>query len=279
VSFFSTNYGLERKGLLITLLVLSSLLLRAQHDMISFKNGDQFMKETVINTNAVIQRGNNSLALGCSTSISQLFRVSKVSPVGSSFNVNTKKIASTVRLSGGEVQHYSSEDFDSNSVTGQAMRNIVAQTNFLQVDNFGVIFDIRQDPVSFQQDSLIAFLNLNPASFLPRSTLELITDTAFYSMNLPGSPLVDSATINGIKTVTRYNFDSRTDSTTSFSFTQTVTGSDANVNTNGVLVINNRAGMVSEKTSQSISVSYQLFNGVMYLVTRKSAVSERYRKL
>ena len=247
-------------------------------EMNSIKKGDHFQKETVVNSNMLIQHGGNSLVVGTRSFISELYSVVDASSSGFIFKVTTLNILDTVRSSG-EEEYYNSASFtDHNSAIQQAIQGLMNRTLFLKVDSIGFVVSV-DDNNTRQPDSLVTILGLFPNKPIRGEPSNFLTGYNFSTLHGNGFTIADSSARNNRKTVTNYSISFQTDTTTTITFSQRITDSLANTNTNGFFVVNNYSGLIMERTTKSITAEEQLFNEVNYSIIRKTAIKERYKKI
>ncbi|HEY6975024.1 MAG TPA: DUF6263 family protein [Chitinophagaceae bacterium] len=276
------------KHILVVLFIAVNYISPAQsnsqsnYSVTTFKKGDQFLKQIFTNSNYFLQLGDDSLDIKTRSLVIKSYTVDDISDEGYSFTVTTEKIADTVNSMGKEISYNSEMLADSNSLIEKAIKNMIGTPVKIQVDINGVIISVTDDDsTSYSTDSLISLAGLEPERFTKGSRIALIAGFPTDMQYKNGHSWTDSALINDQKTVTTYGIDSNGNAktTTTILFTSKVSEKYVNTNINGKLLIDNETGLVLEKLTQSATLGYQFLNGLVYLLDKRTAVSEScYKK-
>ena len=244
----------------------------------SIKKGDQFQKETIVNSNILIRYRNNNLLAGTKGVITELYSVVDTANAGFSFKITTTQVLDTVNSNGEEVYYNSASFTDNNSAIQHFIQDVIKRTLLVKVDSKGVVTEV-EDNLTGRQDPFVKMLGLFPTYLHKEEHSNFVTGYHFSSLQGNGFSIADSSMVNNRKTLTNYTISAQNDSTTSIHFSQKITDSLVNINTNGLLTINNQSGLIIERVTKSVSSEEQVFNDLTYSIIRKTAKTERFRKL
>lgn len=264
----------------ILLLLLTNFKVQAQiNKSIPLIKGQQLFKKTISNSTTKISHGDQSLDLETNLFYTQLFTLEDISANQYSFVITTQKIVDTLNLPDQRVVYNSEILNDSNALFEKSINALIRQTIRLNTDSMGVILSVKSDSVKFTPDPLVRFVGLLPQEFFAGNTLEFFKNFGLNNGSEKGYRWVDSSKTETGKTLTAYKVESKTGTVTSVQFTRSITDSLYNTNTNGEMLIDNKQGMILEKTTKTITVENQWLNGNEYRVIRRRAQSESYEKL
>jgi len=284
----TNNYTvkLTMKSVSVVLFIIISYASQAQSNLHSnyrvtaFKKGDQFLKQILNNSNYFLQLGDDSLDIKTKSVVTRLYTIDDITEEVYSFTVSTEKIVDTINSMGKEICYNSEIMKDSNSVIEKTIKSMIGKRVKIQVNVNGIILSVTgNDSISYSADSLVTFTGLQPEQFTVGSPIGLLADLPSDILYKKGYTWADSASINDRKTVTTYGIDSCTDASTTIRFTSMVSGKYSNSNINGKLLIDNNTGLILEKLTRSATLGYHFMNGLAYLLDKRSAVSESYKKL
>ncbi len=243
-----------------------------------FKRGDEFQKETSINSICTIQRGNQKLDVRSKSSVTKLYKVTDATDKGSVFMVSIQKMTDSLTALGQKLNYNSGTPIDSTSRIEKALGYMMNRPVTVSVDKNGTIILSDNKEVEFANDTLLAFTGIQPELFTNGGLFNLFAN--FTSNKLkkgyswPDSPPV----INKQKSVTKYTVYSVSDTTTVIKFINTVTGGSVNSNTNGTYILDNKTGLVLERFIETLSAGYAIIGKTVYATTRSSKIHETCKK-
>jgi len=248
-----------------------------QQRTFDFKAGDEFQKETSVNSTCTIQRGNQKLDVSSTSSVTKLYKVKYVTDKGYVFTVNIQKMEDVLSALGQKLIYNSGQPLDSTSRIKKALNYMLNKPVDVSVDKYGTILSNNTE-VEFANDTLLAFTGIQPEVFIEGKTFGLLAN--FKSDKLKKgykwtntSPITDKQ-----KVVTKYTIYSKSDTSTVIKFTSSVSDGSVNSNTNGTYILDNK-GIIVERFIQSISAGYAIIGKTIYVTTRSSSIHETCRKI
>jgi len=244
----------------------------------SLRAGDRFMQETAINSNVIIQQGNNTLPLSTNLHFTRLITVEDVSADVCTFLVKTTRVIDTITYSGKQASYHSDVLSDTSSVVEKAIQNLLRQTTRLYVNPQGVILAVDNEFVQDPPDTLIRFAGLLPGSFDTPGIFGFLRNS-LENQDALKSSRIDSLTLGNNRTSTSFSLLSKTDQTTTVRFQEVYVGEGSSLNTNGAFDVSNATGLLRELATKSMAVENYILNGVNYLISRSTAKMEVFIKL
>ncbi len=238
-----------------------------------FKRGDEFQKETSINSTCTIQRGNQKLTVNSTSSVTKLYKVTAVTGTNYEFRVSIQKMDDSLSALRQKLHYNSGTPIDPTSRIEKALDYMMNKSVTVKVDRNGIILSKDISP-EFANDTLLAFTGIQPELFIEGKTFGLLAN--FKSDKLKkGKTWTNKPTgTDKQKAVTKYTVYTVSDTTTVIRFTSTVTDRSVNSNTNGTYVLDNKSGLVKERFIQSLSAGYAVIGKTIFVTTRSSSIHE-----
>lgn len=250
----------------------------AQPRTFDFKQGDEYRKETSVNSICTIQRGNQKLTVNSTSKVTKLYKVTAVTGTNFEFMVSIKKMDDSLSALGQKLTYNSGKPIDSASQIEKALDYMMNKPVNVSIDKNGTILSIDKKEVEFANDTLLAFTGIEPELFIEGRLFGLLAN--FTSNKLKkgvtwtNNPLITDKQ----KAVTKYTVYTVSDTTTVIRFTSSVTGGSVNSNTNGTYILDNKTGIIKERFIESLSAGYAVIGKTIYATTRSSSIHETCKK-
>jgi hypothetical protein len=250
-----------------------------QQNPLAFKKGDGYQRTTVVNSNTVLQRGNQKFDISSRSSVTKNYHVTEASNAGFVVVVTTKRIADTLFAMGKSMTYNSDSKSDTGSFIQKRLGAMVGQTAYVRLNKRDSIYEISGAGNPPVNDTLFAFTGLQPNQLVKGGSLELTTDYAAIQTMKTGYTWADS--IHNASTQIKNTFwiQAKGAATTTIAFESAQRQANTNSNTNGVYVIDNATGVVLTRQMQSITTGYQILNNVVYAASRRTAFTESVYKI
>ena len=250
-----------------------------EHRTISFKKGDGYQKNTLVNSNTVLQRGNQKFNINSKSSVTKNYNVTDVTNSGFVVAVVTRRITDTLFAMGKSMAYNSDKPSDTSSFIQRRLTAMVGQTTNVTLSKRDTITQINGSGGQAVNDTLFAFTGLQPDQLIKGSTLGLTVDYLALQSMKKDYTWADTLTDGNTKIKNTFWIQSKGDKTTTIAFESAVRQSYSNSNTNGVYVIDNATGVVLIRQMQSITTGYQVLNNVVYAASRRTAFTENCYKI
>jgi hypothetical protein len=243
-----------------------------------FKQGDEYQKETSINSTCTIQRGNQKLDINSSSSVTKLYKVTAVTGTNFVFTVSIKKMGDTLSALGQKLPYNSEKPIDdSTSRIEKALSYMINKPVNVRVDKHGTILS-KDTSVELANDTLLAFTGIQPELFIEGRTFGLLANFTSNKLKKGYNWTVPPTITAKQKVVTKYWVYAVSDTSTVIKFTSSVTGGSVNSNTNGTYILD-KSGIIVERFIQSLSAGYAVIGKTIYATTRSSSIHETCRKM
>jgi len=247
---------------------------QTEHNLSVFKKGDTFKKIIYAKSSCALKRGTQTLDINSYSEVLKGYKITDASNNNFNFDVSVQKVTDTINALGQQVHYCSDNAPDTASSIEKALKNLTGQTEKVTVDKNGFILAASKPTSQYANDTLLSFAGLQTQQFYKGGSLDL---TAGFQPNptlKKNYTWGDSSVTGTHKIVSKYTIDNVSASTTTISFSSAVFDSYINSNINGVLVVDNKSGLMLNRQMQSVSIGYELVNGLVYAITRRSAVTE-----
>jgi hypothetical protein len=255
----------QLKYILIALLSFMSAVAFAQN---KFKKGEEIERHVLVRSNCVLQRGSQALHITSSSVIKKSYKVTDADEKGISFAVSTDMLSDTVNAMEQKLIYNSNKTADPNSAIQTGLQRLVSGKAAVIINNKGEILSAKQ-PTAVG-DTLLSFTGIQPDNLAPGKMLP-------FMVGLPANSLFKkgySWTVNTASSQTTYTIYAANVQVTIITYKTSQTGGSLNSRINGSMLISNDTGLILKCSSQSVSVGYEMVNGVVYAATRRTAVTE-----
>lgn len=275
-----TTFNLKTTLLLLFLLINLTTYAQQTGRVFNFKQGDEFQKEILTSSKAVIQRGKQILNVNAVSSLTKSYTVASNTPSGVLLNVKIKKMDNVIDALGKQMHYNSEQKKDSTSIIERALDYMVNKPVDVTVDKYGVILSSNLYKSEFATDTLVAFAGIEPEVFEKGTLLGLFADVTYKPSIKKGLTWADSVQINNQKLNTKFWVEDINEKNTVIKFSTKIVGSLINSNSNGTYIVDNESGLIVEKLVYTISTGYQISAGrVIYAVSRSTSLSEKIKKV
>ncbi|KQB99995.1 DUF6263 family protein [Pedobacter sp. Hv1] len=275
-----TKFNLKNTLLLLLLLVTFTVNAQDKRRVFALKQGDEFQREILTNSKAVIQRGKQTLSVNSVSSLTKSYVVTSTSANGNVMNVKIKKMDNLIDALGQRLQYNSESRKDSSSIIERALNHMVNKPVEVTVDKNGVILYSNSYKSEMATDTLVAFAGIEPEIFERGTLLNLFADVTYNPSIKKGFTWTDSVQINGQKLNTKFWVEDITPKNTIIKFSTKIVSQLINSNSNGTYIVDNESGLIIEKLVYTISTGYQISAGrVIYAVSRSTSLSEKIKKV
>ncbi len=245
------------------------------HRTFNLKTGDEFQKETTINSSCMVQRGDQKFDILNTTTVSKLYKVSSTTDRDYAFTVNINKMDNVIKALGKELTYSSGKPIDPTSRIHKALQYMVDKPLQFTIDKSGTIVSVTDQSIELATDTLLAFASIEPEQFIQGTKFSLMADYTPNKALVKGYNWADSSVARDRKIVNRFWIEEANDKVTTIGFTSAVIDPALNHNINGIMVIDNATGLVLERVMQGVTVGYQVFRGLVFAATRRYNVTER----
>ncbi|MBB2145707.1 hypothetical protein GM921_09435 [Pedobacter sp. LMG 31464] len=269
----------------ITLLfsfILLSFTSKAQekHRVFNFKIGNEFQREVLSNSKAVVQRGNQTLTVNTTSSLTKLYKVTTADDKGYGLNVTIKKMDNLIDALGKQFHYNSEVKGDSTSKIEKALNFMLNKPVDIAIDKYGVLLSSTEYKSELATDTLISFAGIQMETFEKGALLGLLADMNINSTYKKGYAWTDSVQINKQKLVTKFWIEDINEKNTIIKFSSSIFTTLLNSNSNGTYVLDNATGIIAEKLVYTVSTGYQVSSGgISYAVSRSTSLSEKNKQI
>lgn len=235
---------------------------------VHFKKGDEFQRQVFSKSNCVLQRGGQNLHVSSSSVIIRSYKTTDASDRGASFAISTEKLVDTVNAMDQTLIYTTAKAADPNSAIQTGLQRLAGMQISASVNAKSEIVTAHRSAAA--NDTLMAFAGIQPESLQPGSTLPFMIGFQYN----PGLKKGYSWTVTspaGETTYTIYGVNGRTSTIT---FKTSILGGNLNSRINGSMLIDNESGLILKRCSQTVSVGYEMVNGIVYTATRRTAITE-----
>ena len=269
-------------NLIILLVLLSGFISKAQESkrIFSFKSGDEFQRETLINSNSSLQRGDQTLEVASVSSMTKTYTVNSTSPTSTNFTVKFNKMDNLIDAMDKQLYYSSDQKIDSTSSIQKALSYMVNKPVEVTIDKYGIVTSSNLYKSEFATDTLVAFAGIAPEIFEKGVLLNLFADYNYSNTIEKGFTWTDSVNINKQKLNTKFWIEDINEQFTIVKFSTKIITQMVNSNSNGTYIVDNASGLIIERLIYTLSTGYQVSaGGVIYAVSRSSSISERIKKI
>lgn len=274
------KFNLKITILLFVLFIAFAAKAQDKHRVFSFKQGDEFQKETLTNSKSTLQRGKQILNINSVSSVTKSYTVNTVNANGATFGVKINKMDNLIDALGKQLHYNSEQKVDSNSVIKKALAFMLNKPVAVNIDKFGVITGSNSYKSEIATDTLVAFAGIEPEVFEKGTLLSLFADITYDKAINKGFTWADSVEINNQKLNTKFWIEDINEKNTVIKFSTKILSKLLNSNSNGTYIIENSSGLVIEKLVYTISTGYQISaSKVIYAVSRSTSLSEKIKKI
>jgi hypothetical protein len=245
------------------------------HRTFNLRSGDEFQKETTINSSCMVQRGDQKFDILNTTTVSKVYKVNSATDRDYAFTVSINKMDNVIKALGKELTYTSGKPVDPNSRIHKALQYMVDKPLQFTIDKSGTIVSVTDQSIELATDTLLAFASIEPEQFIQGTKFSLMADYTPNKSLVKGYNWADSSVARNRKIVNRFWIEEANDRITTIGFTSAVIDPSLNHNINGIMVIDNASGLVLERVMQGVTVGYQVFRGMVFAATRRYNVTER----
>lgn len=250
------------------LVLLLALIAGGAAAQARFKKGDEFQRQVFAKSNCVLQRGGQNLHVSSSSVIVRSYKATDASERGATFAIATEKLIDTVNAMDQTLIYSTAKPADPSSNIQTGLQRLAAVQINASVNAKGEVTSARRSAAA--NDTLMAFAGLQPESLQPGNLLPFMVGFQYnpvfkkdYSWTV--------TTPSGETTYTIYGINGRT---TTITYKTSILGGNLNSRINGSMMIDNESGLILKRCSQTVSVGYEMVNGIVYTATRRTAVTE-----
>lgn len=276
----------DHKSILRIALLFSFLLMsftvqaQEKHRVFTLKVGNEFQKEILSNSKAVVQRGNQTLTVNTTSSLTKSYKVVNASDKGYDLNVTIKKMDNLIDALGKQFHYNSEGKGDSTSRIEKALNFMLNKPVDVAIDKYGVILSSTEYKSELATDTLVSFAGLQMETFEKGTLLGLLADINVNSTYKKGYTWTDFVKIYKQKLVTKFWIEDINQKNTVIKFSSTIVTPLLNSNSNGTYILENSTGLIAEKLVYTVSTGYQISTGgVAYAVSRSTSLSEKSKQL
>ena len=240
-----------------------------------FSPGQEFIKETTVNSTGVVERGTQKLNIVTKSTVKKSFLVTDSTSTGYALRVTIDDMDDEINTLG-ETLHFSSKKpINESSSIEKALRYMVDKPVELKIDVNGVILSAVDPTEVLATDTLLAFAGIQPEFFEKGTLLSLVGDFVHLSDLKKGYKWSDSTEINEQKMHTDYSIYDLNEKTTIVKLSNKSIGKMLNSNSTATYVVDNVSGIIIEKLIYTVSVGYRVAGKKLYAVSRSSNILER----
>ena len=265
------------KHLLVIFFILSSCVVKAQtvQRIFTFEKGDEFKKQSFLNSTFIIQRGSQQLDISSSSAVDKTYKITDVNDDTYKFVITIPKMDVEINSIGQKLVYDSEKQIDTTSKIANALKYIVGKTCTVLVDRKGEILSDNDSFAKLANDTLLSFAGIQAESFNKGSQFALIPQFVLANKTLRrGYTWTDTSSYKDQKLKTKFWVDTLTAENTVVKFKSSITGNSINSNTTGTYVLDNKSGVLIQTLVQSISTGYMVYNNAVYAITRRISLSE-----
>ncbi|HTM98139.1 MAG TPA: hypothetical protein VL088_05335 [Pedobacter sp.] len=275
------KYNLRTALLLLSMLLTFAAEAQQKYRVFKFNTGDEYQTEILANSNAIIQRGKQTITVNTISTATKAFSAILANDRGYTFNVKIKKMENDINVMGQKLYYSSVENKkDTNSTIIKALDFMLNKSIDVQINKEGIIQSFTDYKAEMATDTLVSFAGLQPEAFEKGTMLSFIASFTYNPQIKKNFTWTDSVEIDKQRLITKFWVEDITEKTTIVKFSSSITSKLLNTNQNGTYVIDNGTGVIQEKILYSISTGYQMSaGGVVYAVSRSTSVSEKTRKV
>jgi hypothetical protein len=245
----------------------------------SFKKGDKFYRQTATKSACIIQMGKTQVHINSNSLVARAYDVSDVNDNEYVFTVTTKKITSTLDVDDKHLQFDSGAPIDDNSLLAKGLDYMIGKPTAVRIYKSGVIANVEPPSVRLANDTLLAFTGIANEQYVVGNKFGLISDFLLQGQLAKNFTWGDTIVNGDTQTINKFWIQSQTATSTTIGFSSNSKGKIANTNTNGVYVLNNTTGVITQRVLKSVSVGYIFYKHNVYGSTRRWAISESCYKI
>jgi hypothetical protein len=281
--FFTSNkmqYSLHTA--LLVCFVFISFVAKAQKEyrIFKFNVGDQYQTDILTNSNAIVQRGKQTITTNTVSTASKVYSAILANERGYTFDVKIKKMQNEINMMGKKLIYNSESKVDTSSSIAKALEFMLNKPVDVQINREGIIQSFTDYKAEMATDTLVSFAGLQPEAFEKGTMLSFLASFTYNPNMKKDFTWKDSVEIDKQRLVTKFWVENITEKMTVVKFSSVITSELINTNQNGTYIIDNGTGLIQEKIVYSISSGYQISaGGLIYAVSRSTSVSERTRKI
>lgn len=278
---------------LLALFILALNTVNAQviYRNVLFKQGDRYEKIVANKSNAVMQRGEQTLILDGSFTVSRSYVVNDTTTGAYSFTITTEKVTDTLKGMGQQMEYDSEKPSAAGSVLEKTLKKLIGKSTDVVTDKTGKIITVSNKFSLSQEDSLINLSSLLPGKFIVGNTFELIAGLPASSPLKRGTKWTDSVLTTGGKEIIQYTINGVTDSTITIDFKgngvkvhdyvkDRIVIKDYSTSViNGYMIVDNNTSIVTKRFVKTDESGRQTINGISVSTEKKSTVIEIVKKL
>lgn len=267
---------------LVLLLVVLGFAASAQegHRVFAFKVGETYQTDILTNSNAVVQRGKQTLSVSTVSAVTKSFTNTLANDRGYTFKVKIDKMDNEIDAMKQKLRYNSGTQIDTISEIAKALDFMVNKPIDVQINKYGIIQSFTDYKAEFATDTLVAFAGIQPEAFERGTLLSIIADFTYNPAIKKNFSWGDSVEIDKQRLITRFWVEDINEKTSTIKFSSRVTTPLLNTNQNGTYVIDNATGIIQEKIVYSISSGYQISaGGVIHAVSRSTSVSQKTKRV
>lgn len=263
---------------LLVLLFANSANAQLVNRVFEFKFGDEFVKETKITSDGIVERGKQSIKIKTESNITKSIKVTDLNETGYSFRITIEDMDNQIESMGLKLHFNSKKPVDPSSKIEKALRYMFEKPVELQTDKNGIILSL-QDPTNvLASDTLLAFAGIQPEFFERGDLFTLVGDFELNSKVVKGYTWADSLVIDEQKMVTDYVIEDVNTEKTVIKLKTSIYGRLINTNTNATYIVENKTGIILEKLIYSISTGFRISDNLLYTVSRSSTIVESIKR-
>jgi len=282
-----------KKAPLCALFVLALNAVNAQvvHRNVLFKQRDLYEKMIANKSTMVMRRGEQTLNLDGSYTVSRSYMVNDTAAGTYSFTITTEKVTDTLKGMGEQMEYDSQKPSATGSLLEKTLKRLIGKSTDVVIDKTGKIIAVSNRFSLSQEDSLINLSSLLPGKFIVGNTLELIAGLPPSNSLKKGTKWNDTIQTTGGKEIIYYAIDGINDSTTTISFKgngvknhnylkDKITIKDYSTSIiTGYMIVDNNTSIVTKRFVKTDESGQQTINDISVSMEKKSTMIEIVKKL
>jgi hypothetical protein len=277
---YKKKYNLSTALLVFFILLSFGAEAQKAYRVFNFNTGDEYQTDILTNSNAIIQRGKQTINANTVSTVSKTFSAILANDRGYTFNVKIKRMDNEINVMGKRLYYSSDAKRDTSSTIVKALDFMLNKPVDVQINKEGIIQSFTDYKAEMATDTLVSFVGLQPEAFEKGTMLSIIASFVYNPGIKKNFTWTDSVEIDKQRLVTKFWIEDVTEKITIVKFSSAISTKLINTNQNGTYVIDNGTGIIQEKIVYSISTGYQISaGGVVYAVSRSTSVSEKTRKV
>jgi hypothetical protein len=280
--FFTNNkmHNLHTALVVFFVFLTSAANAQKEYRVFKFNTGDEYQTDILTNSNAIVQRGKQTITTNTVSTASKLFTTILANDRGYTFNVKIMKMQNEINVMGKKLYYNSEAKLDTSSSIAKALAFMLNKPVDVQTNKEGIIQSYTDYKAEMATDTLVSFAGLQPEAFEKGTMLSFLASFTYNPGIKKNFTWRDSVEIDKQRLVTKFWVEDITEKITIIKFSSVISSQLINTNQNGTYVIDNGTGIIQEKIVYSISSGYQISaGGIVYAVSRSTSVSEKTRKV